>query len=81
MIRMTKSVRKDYFWNTLGALLQSALSPLLLIVVTRVNGIDDSGIFSFAFSVAIIFWALGMWGGRTYQVSDTKGILDSKVTL
>lgn len=69
---MQSNIKKDYFWNTLGVFLQNAISPLLLIVVTRINGIDDSGIFSFAFSVAIIFWAIGMWGGRTYQVSDVK---------
>lgn len=69
---MENNIKKDYFWNTLGVFLQNAISPLLLVVVTRVNGIYDSGLFSFAFSVAIIFWAVGMWGGRTYQVSDVK---------
>lgn len=70
------NLKKDYFWNTLGVLFQNMLSPLLIIVITRINGIDDSGIFSFAFSVAILFWALAMWGGRTYQVSDTKKLFD-----
>jgi len=69
---MTQNIKKDYFWNTLGVLAQNAISPLLLIAVTRVNGVGDSGLFSFAFSLAIIFWALGIWGGRTYQVSDAK---------
>ncbi|RZM29483.1 MAG: lipopolysaccharide biosynthesis protein [Pedobacter sp.] len=65
-------MKKDYIWNTIGVLAQNAISPLLLIVVTRLNGISDSGLFSFAFSVAIIFWTISMWGGRTYQVSDVK---------
>lgn len=72
------SLKKDYLWNTLGVFAQNAISPLLLIVITRINGIYDSGVFSFAFSVAIIFWALGMWGGRTYQVSDTKKEFSSR---
>lgn len=67
---INNSLRKDYIWNTIGVFAQNAISPILLIVVTRINGIFDSGIFSFAFSVAIVFWAFGMWGGRTYQVSD-----------
>lgn len=67
-----ENIKKDYFWNTLGVFLQNAISPLLLIVITRVNGIYDSGLFSFAFSIAIILWVFGMWGGRTYQVSDVK---------
>jgi O-antigen/teichoic acid export membrane protein len=66
------SLKKDYLWNTIGVLAQNAISPLLLIAVTRVNGIFESGLFSFAFSVAIIFWVVGMWGGRTYQVSDVS---------
>lgn len=67
---MQNNIKKDYTWNTIGVLLQNAISPLLLIIVTRVNGIYDSGLFSFAFSVAVIFWIISIWGGRTYQVSD-----------
>ena len=68
---MQNNIKRDYFWNTLGVFAQSAISPLLLIIITRINGIGASGYFSFAFSLAIVFWAFGMWGGRTYQVSDT----------
>ena len=71
-ITMHDHIKRDYFWNTIGVFAQNAISPLLLVAITRINGIYDSGVFSFAFSVSIIFWALGMWGGRTYQVSDVK---------
>ena len=67
-----QSKKKDYIWNSLGSLLQSAISPVLLIVITRLNGIDDSGLFSFAISLSVVFWAVSLWGGRTYQVSDVK---------
>ena len=70
--------KKDYFWNTLGALLQNAISPALLLVVTRVNGIEAAGLFSFAFSVSVLMWAVAMWGGRTYQVSDVKNEFSSQ---
>jgi len=69
---MQNNMKKDYLWNTIGVFAQNAISPLLLIVITRINGISISGLFSFAFSVSILFWAIGLWGGRTYQVSDTK---------
>lgn len=65
-------LKKDYFWNSLGVFMQNLISPLLLIVVTRINGVLDAGLFSFAFSLALIFWAFSVWGARTYQVSDTK---------
>lgn len=67
-----QSQKKDYIWNSLGSLLQSAISPVLLIVITRLNGIEYSGLFSFAMSISIVFWAVALWGGRTYQVSDVK---------
>lgn len=69
---MQNAAKNDYIWNTLGVLLQNAVSPILLLIVTRVNGIFNSGVFSFAFSVSLLLWAFGMWGGRTYQVSDTQ---------
>jgi len=69
---MSQNQRKDYFWNTMGVLAQNAISPLLLIAVTRINGVYDSGIFSYALAIALIFWAFGIWGGRTYQVSDLQ---------
>lgn len=67
-----QSQKKDYIWNSLGSLLQSAISPVLLIVITRLNGVEYSGLFSFAMSISIVFWAIALWGGRTYQVSDVK---------
>lgn len=67
-----QSQKKDYIWNSLGSLLQSAISPALLISITRLNGIDDSGLFSFALSISVVFWVVSLWGGRTYQVSDAK---------
>lgn len=73
----TQNIKKDYFWNTLGVLAQNALSPLLLVVVTRINGIEDSGVFSFAFAMAVIFWSISMWGGRIYQVSDAQAKFQS----
>lgn len=66
------SQRKDYFWNTLGVLLQNTISPLLILFVTRINGIEAVGVFSFAFAVSLMLWTLSMWGGRTYQVSDVN---------
>lgn len=66
------ALAKDYIWNSIGTFLQSAISPILLIVITRLNGIEDSGLFSFAMSLSVIFWAISMWGSRTYQVSDAK---------
>ncbi|MDR3364257.1 MAG: oligosaccharide flippase family protein [Clostridiales Family XIII bacterium] len=71
-------LRKDYFWNTIGTSANSFLSLLLLIVVTRINGIADSGIFNLCFMAAVLFYTIGMYGGRIYQVSDVAGEYESK---
>ena len=71
-------MRRDYIWNTLGSSANSFISLLLLIVVTRVNGIDNSGLFSLCSNYAFLFFVIGIYGGRIYQVSDVNGEFESK---
>ncbi|GHU68716.1 hypothetical protein AGMMS49983_21640 [Clostridia bacterium] len=73
-----QNMKKDYIWNTLGTSASSFMSFLLLIAVTRINGIESSGIFSFCFSYASVFFIIGLYGGRIYQVSDVNGEFESK---
>jgi O-antigen/teichoic acid export membrane protein len=72
------TLRKDYFWNTLGVFFQNGSTILLLVIITRINGIEASGLFSFASAVAIVLFAFGLWGGRLYQVSDIKREFDHR---
>ncbi|OYW86368.1 hypothetical protein B7Z17_00555, partial [Candidatus Saccharibacteria bacterium 32-49-10] len=65
-------MKKDIFWNSIGTAAWSFLSLFLLIVVTRINGLEDSGLFSFAFAFALIMFTVACYGGRAYQVSDHK---------
>ncbi|MDR1778918.1 MAG: hypothetical protein LBR14_04100 [Clostridiales Family XIII bacterium] len=66
-------LKKDYVFNTLGVSINAFLSLFLLIVVARVNGITDTGVFSFCYAYATVFFTIGYYGGRIYQVSDTGG--------
>ena len=75
------NLRKDYIWNTVGTSANAFISLLLLIVVTRINGLDASGIFSFCFSFTILFFTIGLFGGRIYQVSDIKGEFESRTYI
>lgn len=76
-------MKKDIIWNSIGTSAWSFLSLFLLIIVTRINGIHDSGLFSFAFAVALIMFTIGCYSGRAYQVSDHKNAfsVDSYVSL
>ena len=71
-------IRKDYVWNTIGTSAVAFISLLLLIAVTRINGLDAAGVFSFCFSFAILFFMIGLFGGRIYQVSDVRGEFESR---
>ena len=43
--------RSAYFWNAFNAVVSSAQCPVILLVMTRTNGLRDAGIFSIAFAV------------------------------
>lgn len=62
--------KKNFVWNTLGTTLNSFNSLFFLIIVTRLNGLEDGGIFSFSFATAGIINFIALYYGRTYQVSD-----------
>lgn len=67
---INSNVKKNYFWNTIGTALVSFLSLFLMIIATRINGIDQAGIFSFSFASACIINIFALYCGRTYQVTD-----------
>ncbi len=57
-------------WNAVGGMLNAGQSVFLLIVITRVCGLNAAGIFSIAFATGNLFLYLGNYGVRNYQVSD-----------
>lgn len=61
------------FWNILSSGLNSVVSILLLLVVTRINGTSDAGVFSLAFSTAQMMLTIGNYGMRNYQATDIEG--------
>lgn len=68
---MNKEIeKKNFIWNFLGLTVNSFTSFFFLIIVNRVNGSDEGGIFTFAYSLICLFYFFGVYYGRTYQVSD-----------
>lgn len=75
---MKKQITKDFFWNTIGSLFNSFTSLFFLIIIVRINGVEKSGIFTFAFSTAVFFQIIGLYCGRPFQVTElNKKITDS----
>jgi len=70
-------IKKDIFWNTLGSLFSGFVYFILTVFITRLNGIQASGTFGFAFSIVAIFSTIAYYGGRNYQVTDVQGEFDT----
>ena len=69
--------KKNFLWNILGTSLNAFTSLFYMIIVTRVNGVDNAGIFTIAFSTACILYVIGIYAGRIYQVTEpNKEITD-----
>lgn len=74
--KQKQNLKKDVIWNTIGSGINAFNSLFYMIIVTRVNGVDDAGIFTLAFSTASLFNVIGIYSGRVYQVTDDTGITD-----
>lgn len=64
------NLKKNFIWNIIGSIFNASTSLFFLILVTRINGVDSAGIFSFAFSTACLLQVIGLYAGRTYQVTE-----------
>lgn len=63
---------KNYFWNIIFSILSAAQSMIMLIFVKRLIGMEEAGVFSYSFSVAVLFMHIGNYGLRNFQVSDVN---------
>lgn len=70
--------RKNFIWNILGTGFNAFNSLFLMILVTRINGVDDAGIFAIAFSTACIFYVIGTYAGRIFQVTEADKCISDK---
>lgn len=61
---------KDFVWNAVGLTLNSFNSLFFLIVVRYINGMDEAGIFTYAFSLCTLFYVFSCFYNRTFQVAE-----------
>lgn len=70
--------KKNFAWNIIGTSVNAITSLFYLIFVTRINGTNDAGVFTFCFSTALFFQVIGYYSGRVFQVTENnKKISDS----
>lgn len=63
--------KSEFIWNSIASLVASMLNAVLLLFCTRINGTDIAGIFSISFATSVILNAIGDYGIRIYQVTDS----------
>ncbi len=64
--------RNSFLWNLVALVLNASQSFLFLLIINRGLGIKEAGYFSFAFAIANQYLAIGKFGMRNFQVTDTK---------
>lgn len=68
--------KKNVIWSVIGIGFNTIISLFFTIIIARINTTDDVGNFTYAFFLAVTLYGLGSFGGRVYQVTDTKGEFD-----
>lgn len=56
----------------IGTTFNAFNSLFFMMIVTRINGLKSSGVFTLAFSLACLLCLIGGYEGRVYQVTDVK---------
>jgi hypothetical protein len=80
-MNINSNVKKDFLWNIIGTVCSVLTFTVMIIAAIRFNGIDEAGSASLAFSLAMIFFSIGIYGGRFYQVSDVKNEFDDNTYI
>lgn len=75
---MGNNTKKNVIWNMIGTTANAFNSLFFMIIVTRINGLKDSGVFTLAFSLACLFCFIGNYEGRVFQVTDVKQDFSNK---
>lgn len=59
-------------WNFVASIEYSFQSAILVLIITRINGLYDAGIFTFAYTITQMMTTIGNYGMRGFQVSDSQ---------
>lgn len=71
-ILKTSYEKEAYIWNILAGIINASEAVILMLVVTRITGVEDAGIISISMAVANILMTIGKFGVRNLQVTDVE---------
>ncbi|HFU3710259.1 TPA: lipopolysaccharide biosynthesis protein, partial [Streptococcus suis] len=65
-------IKYQYFWNMLGTISSTAVSIVLLLIVSRLTSPSIADSFSIAFTLGQQFLVIGLFGVRNFQATDVN---------
>ena len=71
-----KKADRNFIWNAAAGLIGASEAVILLMVIGRVNGVEDAGIITIAFAIGNLLAGIGRYGVRNYQVTDLDTDMD-----
>lgn len=72
MLRETTSQKRIIVWNALGSGVYALSSFLLLIIVTRICGSAEAGVFSIGYAIAQLMLTVGVFESTTFFATDAE---------
>lgn len=73
-----KKIFRNFIWNTMGSMLASFNSLFFLIAVTRINGLENAGIFSICVTTAMLLYIFAIYSGRNCHITDIENNIKDK---
>lgn len=67
-----KNSVKNFIWNAIGLTANSFVSLAFLIIVKLLNGVDDAGIFTYSYSLCILFYYISIYYNRPFQIANVS---------
>ena len=72
ILNSTNISKDSYVWNLFGSLILAFQSVIFLMIITRAIGLEEAGVFTFAYANANLFFLIGKYGMKPFQASDQK---------
>lgn len=66
------TIKQSILWNSWGSIVYVGVQWLQTVLVARLLGYEDAGIFGLAMSVTNIFFAISIYGMKNFQISDIE---------
>lgn len=63
-------MKKAVLWNSASSMINAGQSALILIFISHFLGLESAGIFTIAYAVANLTYAIAKYGVRNFQVTD-----------